>query len=245
MTEPKIIFETEEFLIINKPAGLLTHGVNHTSPPSLATWLLKRFPNLIEIGESAKSESGELVSRPGIVHRLDRDTSGVMVVAKTQATYLELKNLFRNRSVEKSYRLIVSGLIKQAEGEINLLIARSAKDPRRRVAIPVGKGGAERARPARTTYRVLETFSGFSYLEAYPKTGRTHQLRVHFKAIGHPIVGDKLYNPTGEPLPPMERLALHSYCLKLPTLKDGTQGGSYIAPLPPDFFSALALLYRV
>ncbi|MEK7552768.1 MAG: RluA family pseudouridine synthase [Patescibacteria group bacterium] len=222
---PTVIYENEHFLIIDKPSGLLTHAVEHSFRPTLADWLVERDSSLSRVGDPA---------RPGIVHRLDRDTSGMMVVAKDQPTYLWLKDAFRNRQVKKSYRLIVQGLIKKSSGIIDFPIGRSRQDPRRRVA---AAGAAGPLRQALTTYQVLATFENETYLEAYPQTGRTHQLRVHFKAIQHPLVGDQLYGGNLPESPTINRLALHAYCLELPARAG--QNRMFIAPLPLDFFSAL------
>jgi len=231
-SEPKIIYENEHLAVIDKPARWLTHGDGRTETLTIAGWFVMRYPEAKNVGEMMTLDSGGTVNRAGIVHRLDRDTSGVMVLAKNQPTYFLLKSAFANRQIKKSYRLLVSGIIKNDQGTINVPIGRSARDPRRRVVLKTG-------RAAVTNYQVLKRFELNTYLEAYPQTGRTHQLRVHFKSIQHPIIGDELY--LGQPSPLINRMALHSYCLELPIL--GSKLASlFIAPLPLDFFTALAAL---
>lgn len=233
----KIIAETENYLVINKPAGLAVHGDGFNQELTLADWLLKKYPELAEVGESLKLPDGRLVPKPGLVHRLDKDTSGVMIIAKNQKTFLFFKEQFQSHQVKKTYRAILVGELKLAEDElavINLPIGRSKKDPRRRVANAKAFG---HLREAVTEYKLVENLPGFSYVEAYPKTGRTHQLRVHFKAINHPIVCDKLY--LEKPFCPtsLARQALHALSLVINVPEGGQK--TFEAPLPIDMGSAL------
>jgi len=234
--EPEILYEDEVVVVINKPAGLTVHSDGRRAELTLADWLIGRWPALLEVGEPALLSDGREIARPGIVHRLDRDTSGVMIIAKTQESFLFLKNQFKNRQVKKIYRALVHGNFADTTSEkvIDLPIGRSKKDPRRRVASPKA---ASTLRPAETGYRVLETFPAYSYIEAKPRTGRTHQIRVHFKAIQHPIVGDGLYAP-GQPVPAgLKRQALHAYSLALKLPGGGEK--RFEAPLPADMATTL------
>lgn len=232
-SEPKIIYENEHLAVIDKPAGWLTHGDGRTDAPTITDWFALRYPAAKNVGETMTLDSGVIINRAGIVHRLDRDTSGVMVVAKNELTYLSLKSAFADRRIKKSYRLIVQGIIKNDHGAIDTPIGRSAHDPRQRTISKTGRAAA-------TDYQVLKRFDHHTYVEAYPKTGRTHQLRVHFKSIQHPIIGDALYGDDESTLL-IKRMALHSYCLELPTF-DWLAPSLFIAPLPLDFFTALAAL---
>lgn len=146
--------------------------------------LLEQFPGLIGVGEDA--------ARPGIVHRLDRDTSGVMIVARNQKAFMALKEMFQKRLVEKTYRAIVCGIPKEKTGIINLQIGRFSRDPTKR-GVVAGRNIIRGAREAVTLYRVLKTGNGMALVELKPKTGRMHQLRVHMKAIGHPVACDVKY----------------------------------------------------
>ncbi|MFA6416081.1 MAG: RluA family pseudouridine synthase [Candidatus Paceibacterota bacterium] len=237
MKDIPIIFEDSDILVLNKPAGLSVHGDGFNTEPTLADWLLKKYPALAEIGESMKDQKGIEIKKPGLVHRLDRDTSGVLLVAKNQPTFLFLKEQFKNHLASKTYRAILSGEMKGEVGQdqtISLPIGRSNRDPRQRVANIKAAGTL---REATTIYRVLKTASGYTYVEANPKTGRTHQLRVHFKALNYPILCDALYAPKLACSDMMGRQALHAFSLSI-TLPNG-ELGCFSAPLPLDFQKTL------
>lgn len=234
--EPKIIFEDDNILVLDKPAGLSVHGDGFNKEITLADWLVGRWPDIVNVGEPTV-KNGQEILRPGIVHRLDRDTSGVMVVAKNSTTFKYLKDQFKNRQVKKIYRAIVNGVFSKPEVEkvVSLPIGRSDKDARKRVA---SKKAIGKLRPAETRFKILTTTSqGYSYVEAYPKTGRTHQIRVHLKALQHPIVCDKLYTKELTCAAGLTRQALHAY--KLVISLPGGEKKEFIAPLPPDMVLAL------
>ena len=243
---PSILFENKNLLILNKPAGLVVHSDGKTVEPSLGDWILKNYPKIAGVGEPGKTPDGKIVDRPGIVHRLDRDTSGVIVVAKTQKSFEHLKNEFQTRGIQKTYNAFVWGIVKEDEGKIERPIGRSKNDFRKWSAERFARG---ELRDALTEYKVLKRheeegkadYHGrFTYIEAYPKTGRTHQIRVHFKAINHPVVGDSLYapnRPVGQDGLGFERLALHARHIEFKDVD-----GKHIeaeAPLPADFKAAL------
>ncbi|MEI6494462.1 MAG: RluA family pseudouridine synthase [bacterium] len=238
--EIEIIFEDDNILVINKPAGLSAHHDGHNKTYALTDWILENYPEIHGVGEEMVLLDGARVERPGIVHRLDRDTSGVMVIAKNQKTFEFLKMQFHDHTVQKTYRALLIGEMKDLEGgmgKIEVPIGRSRKDPRLRVAHPKATG---KQRPALTYYKILVQYAGFTYVEAYPKTGRTHQIRAHFKYLNHPVVGDQLYAP-GRPCPKgLTRQALHAYKLEL-TLPGGEKQ-EFIAELPKDIGAALATL---
>ncbi len=253
MLDPGIIFEDEHILVLNKPAGLPVHGDGLRERETLVDFLLRRHPALIEIGESLmqkKSDGREVkILRPGIVHRLDAETSGVMVVAKTERAYGFLKKVFADRLAKKRYRAFVIGLIKQNTGRIDQPIGRSRQDFRKK-SVPNLRGekksirGEERT--ATTFYSVLSRGKDFSertvsMVDFFPHTGRTHQIRVHAKAIGHPIVGDELYGGKKSfGVLGFNRMALHAHLLVLPGLFGGEV--KYEAPLPEDFLLAEKML---
>ena len=199
------------------------------------------------------------VPRPGLVHRLDKDTSGVLLVAKTQEMYIFLKRQFSSGSTElgydkrpkKVYQALVYGLVKDDQGVINRPIGRSTHNPKLRI---VGKKASSNLRDALTYYKVLERFNsskaeglnlsseGFTFLEAYPKTGRTHQVRVHLGSIGKPVVCDALYAP-GKVCPlDLGRQALHAYSIEL--MMPGGERKRFEAPLPADMVRALEELRK-
>jgi 23S rRNA pseudouridine1911/1915/1917 synthase len=234
---PSILYEDDDILAVNKPAGLLTHGDGRSSAPTLTDWLVRERPSLASVGEPMQLADGRTLARPGIVHRLDAETSGVIVVAKTPAAHAYLKRLFAAREVEKTYDAFLVGVPRERSGEIALEIGRSRSDFRRFAAGPRARG---KTREALTEYRVRETGGGFSLVEVRPKTGRTHQIRVHFASIGHPVVCDRRYAPKRPSALGLTRLALHARSLSL----EAPSGARLLieAPPPEDFERALALL---
>ncbi|MBI4117951.1 MAG: RluA family pseudouridine synthase [Parcubacteria group bacterium] len=222
-----IVYEDEYIVAVNKPAGLLVHSPSKkSSEETVVTWIEERYPEIGKVGEPFVLPDGAIINRPGIVHRLDKDTSGILLIAKTQDAYLALKKQFQEREIEKEYRAIVYGNVSKKEGVIDTPIARSKRDYRRR---KVGVDGRE----AKTLYRTLGTSEAYSYMALFPKTGRTHQLRVHLKSIEHPILCDPLYAPRRECPGEMGRLALHALGLSL-THPNGTRM-RLEAPLPEEF----------
>ena len=238
--EPAVIFEDADVLVVNKPAGLIVHSDGRTTEPSVAEWVATHYPETRAVGEPWLSPQGETIDRPGIVHRLDRATSGIMIVAKTQEAYAFLKNEFQKRLVSKEYRAFVYGHPKADRGIINAEIERVRSDPPRWSARMKGNG---MRRAALTEWEVLrrgadgETGEKVSILAARPKTGRTHQIRVHLQSINHPIVCDPLYAKGRPHLLGFERLALHAFRLSL-TLPNGASN-TFEAPLPSDFEHAM------
>ena len=232
----KIIYEDENIVAVNKPAGLIIHFDGKTQEPTLVDWILEKYPEIEDVGEPLKLSSGEIIKRPGIVHRLDRETSGVLVIAKNQKTFLHLKEQFQNREIQKSYRAFVYGEMKNDEGVIDRPIGRSKKDFRRWTSQRDIRG---KERDATTEYKVLQKRNGYSFVEINPKTGRTHQIRVHFKAINYPIICDSLYAPKRKCVLGFERLALHAYSLEF-NLLNGKKF-NLEAELPSDFKKAIIL----
>ena len=234
------IHETDDYLIISKPAGLIVHGDGRTDELSLVDWLLEKYPNIKDVGESWETDAGMTIPRPGIVHRLDRDTSGVMVVAKTQAMFDYLKQQFKDHKVKKEYLAYVYGSIKNDAGIIDAPIGKSRSNFRMWSA---SRGARGQMRNATTEYVVLDRFEDqkgnkFSYVKFLPQTGRTHQIRVHAKYLNHPLVADALY--AGKNLKKgklgFESQALHAHILTFVDLKG--EKGVYEAPLPEDFIHA-------
>ncbi len=239
-----ILYEDGDILVINKPAGLIVHSDGRTEEASVAQWVLARYPALAQVGEPWTSPQGEVIPRPGIVHRLDRDTSGVMVLAKTPEAYAFIKKQFQDHTAEKAYRAFVYGYPSSNQGTIETEIVRIRTIPPR---WGVARAGEEKKhRAARTDWRTLsrsvdpETKEKVALVEACPKTGRTHQIRVHFKHIGHPVVCDKLYSKGRPCLLGFSRQALHAFSLAI-VLPSGERR-TFEASLPLDFTAAISRL---
>ena len=224
----KIIYEDDAMLAVNKPAGMVVHPAPGHAKGTLVNALLSHCSDLSGIGG---------VERPGIVHRLDKDTSGVVLIAKNEIAHRSLAEQFKSRKIKKTYLALVRGVVKSSSGIIDTSIGRH-KINRKKMTTTMDQG-----RQAETRYKVLETLGHFTYIQLFPKTGRTHQIRVHLASIHHPILGDKLYGGiiTG-PYLKMPRQALHAYKIeiehpinKLPLV--------FEASLPPDINNYL-LAYR-
>lgn len=238
--EPSILYEDDNVLVVNKPAGLIVHYDGRNEEPSVADWILAHYPETKEVGEPWKSPQNELVIRPGIVHRLDRSTSGVLILVKNNEAHANIKSQFQARSIVKKYVAFVYGHPKEDKGTIEAEIGRT-KTPPRRWSAQFGKQGNLRA--AITDWHVIsrhedpDTKEEVAYLGIFPKTGRTHQIRVHLKAIHHPIICDHIYAPKKLCLLGFERPALHAASISF-TLPDGEKL-EVEAPLPSDFERAL------
>jgi len=233
--ELPIIYEDDSIVAINKPAGIMTHPDGVGKDETVSDWFAAKYPESREVGETQRLVNGTEIRRPGVVHRLDRDTSGVLVLAKTAESHAFLKAAFQEREARKTYLAFVYGVPKEPEGTIDFAIGRSRKDFRLRSAQPKAKG---RMREAITHYKVVGDIGTHSLLEIRPETGRTHQIRVHLKAIHHPVVCDPLYAPKQPCDLGTSRLALHAYQLELPQVN----GDDLLltAPLPKDLEAAIA-----
>jgi 23S rRNA pseudouridine1911/1915/1917 synthase len=218
-----IVYEDEDIVVIDKPAGLVVHPAAGHDRGTLVNALLKHVHDLGGVG-------GEV--RPGIVHRLDKETSGLMVVAKHDRALRNLQDQFKSRSVKKVYVALVEGLVQPAEGIIEAAIGRS---PNHRKKMAVIGGG----RTARTRYKSIETFHApdLTLLEAYPETCRTHQIRVHFAWLKHPLVGDATYGRR-QPLVAIERHFLHAARLTF-RLPSNNQERTFTSELPADLQAVL------
>lgn len=191
----KIEYENDDLLVIDKPAGLTTHPSPGRTTNTLINALIFYYPELSKMSDSL---------RPGIVHRLDKDTSGLIIIAKNERSRLNLVNQFKNRTVEKTYITLVNGHMTPEQGIIEAPIGRNLVDRKKMAVTAAG-------RPARSRFKVIKYFKGYSLLEVKPETGRTHQIRVHLAAVGFPVAGDAGY---GIKSPLLKRQFLHAYRIR-------------------------------
>lgn len=229
----EIIYEDKDLMVINKQPGLLIHPTLIQRRHTLANALVARYPQIMKVGENAL--------RPGIVHRLDKDTSGLMVIAKTQESFSHLKNQFLGRTIQKTYLALIEGVPQDKEGLIRFQIRPSKSNRLKKVAVKnLDTSGKRSVRTAETHYKVREAIgNAFALVEVMPKTGRTHQIRVHLSAISHPVVGDRLY---GAKNGLAKRQMLHAYKLEL-VLPSG-KIASFEAEPPEDMQSLISLLRK-
>lgn len=239
--EIPIVYEDKNLLVINKPAGLIVHPKNATdTQESVVSWLTKEYPGIENVGEPFIASGTESL-RAGIVHRLDKDTSGLLVIAKNNDSFYYLKSLFQTRKIQKHYYALVYGRPKEGHGVIDA---------------PMGRVGLKRTikldgkklidgKNAITEWSIIKHYpllaNGYSLLDVAPKTGRTHQIRVHLQSIGCPIAGDPIYGPKGWQKPAgLTRLFLHAYKLEFTT----QEGKSLVieAELPEDLQKVLSML---
>lgn len=216
MIQSKIIYEDNDVLVIDKPAGISVYSEIPLSEKTLIDYLLEKYPELKNTGTSP---------RYGIVHRLDKDTSGLILIAKTDQALFFLQKQFKTRSIEKKYTALAIGNIKEEKGKIETLLGRSPKDRMKQKVFFKEEPGSQGKREAITEYRVINRFQEYTLLEVTPKTGRQHQIRCHLAYINHPIAGDKLYGFKNQLTPAgLTHHFLHASYLKLELPFDSAQG---------------------
>ena len=235
MILPKVIYEDENLLVLDKPSGLVVHSNGKTDEYTVASFVKERNKEMIGVGENMITDDGVVIERPGMVHRLDRDTSGVMIFAKNHSTYTGLKRFFSTRKIVKEYHAFVYGNLKQKRGTITAKIGRSATHTNIFTTIsPKGK-----LRDAETEYSVMWSGEGVSLVRFFPLTGRAHQVRVHARHIGHQILKDSLYakkiSDSSKVNLGFTRLALHAKRITIPYAKKEM---TFHSPYPTDFKNA-------
>lgn len=233
----KIVAETDDYLIINKPPGLITHPTIADEPTSVASILAKKYPEIKKVGDEPNL-------RPGIVHRLDKDASGLLVVARTPEMFKQLKQQFKNREINKEYLVLVHGRVEADTGIIDFPIKRS-KNSERMAAIPSYKRGiiTNQGKQAKTEFWVEKRFTNFTLLQVKIYTGRMHQIRVHLLAYNHPVVGDQLYWQKKQSRRWDERLGrLFLHCTKLEFKNLASDTQTFISKLPSQLNNFLKIL---
>jgi len=231
----EIIFENNDLVAVNKPAGVLVHGIYDKYGPkhneeTLADFVAKKYPEILKVGDPGsymEFEGKRVNTRPGIIHRLDRETSGVIIFARNQKSFNYYKSLFKNQKVRKTYTCLVWGNVKNKRGLINKPISINNGTVRRTVR------SGRMTREALTEYEVRERYTkdnnDFTLLNVMPRTGRTHQIRVHLISINHPVYGDKLYGKRAD-IFNLGRHFLHATSLELPD--KNKKNIQIVAPLP-------------
>ncbi len=228
----KIVAVTPDYVVVEKPIGMLAHPTMAAEKNTLANFIVKKYPEIKKVGDDAM--------RPGIVHRLDKEASGLMVIARTQKMFNHLKEQFKNRTVNKEYMVLVHGQMPRDWDEINFPISRSETNDRM-AAIPEGE--AARGKEAKTEFLVEKNFINFSLVRVKIHTGRMHQIRVHLLAYNHPVVGDPLYFQKKQKKvwdEKLGRLFLHSAKLGFVDMAGETQ--EFLSPLPKELDEFLKLL---
>lgn len=225
----EILFEDENIVAINKQAGVQVHPSHNEKNNTIVNALVAKYPEIKNVHDD--SEEGKM--RPGIVHRLDKDTSGVMVIARNLKTFEELKKLFKSREISKKYIAICQGIFSEKEDVIKKPIARASSYRKQVVA---GRKTKTKIRPAETQYKVIKEYKDFSLVEAMPKTGRMHQIRLHLASIDHPVAGDLIYGSKKASVKAKRQL-LHAKELKFNLF---CKEYAFSAPIPADFKDFLA-----
>jgi 23S rRNA pseudouridine1911/1915/1917 synthase len=225
----EIVFENDDLLLVNKPAGMVVHPAAGHDAGTLVHAVLGHDPELEGIG-------GE--ERPGVVHRLDKDTSGLIVLAKNERAHRWLTDQFKDRKVEKTYLALVDGAPPTPTGRVEAPIGRDPRDRKKMAVVPLEKG-----REAVSEYKTLERFARHTLLEFHPFTGRTHQIRVHCAFLGCPIVADSVYGHR-KPTLALDRHFLHAFRLKI-TIPGESYARVFEAPLPQDLLAVLEVLRSV
>ena len=221
-----VLYEDDEIAVLDKPSGMVVHPGSGIRTGTLVHALLHRYPEIRDVGEA---------DRPGIVHRLDKETSGVIVVARTPAALVELKRQFKSREVKKVYLALVVGRPARAEGSLDWPIGRHRSHGARMSIV------TEKPRTAITEYRILRELGAFTLLEVRPLTGRTHQIRVHLAAAGHPVAGDGRYGSRRTGGTRFARLFLHAHQLSFSHPSSGSRM-TFTSPLPGGLQAVLGAL---
>ncbi len=234
----KVLYEDDRVVIIDKPAGVMVHGDGRSTEVTLSDMIAEQFPYMVGVGQDIEldhdgDEGLSSIQRPGIVHRLDRDTTGALILCKNPESFIDMKNIFKDHKIKKIYRAIVEGNVRNDTGLIDTPIARAKSDFRKKTIVDqYAQDHRGTEREAITRYKVLARSidKKYTYVEVYPMTGRTHQIRVHLRGIRHPIIGDELYSSRSGALA-ANRCMLHAYKIEF---KLRGREISVASPMPAD-----------
>ena len=230
--EIETVYQDEDLLVANKPPGIITFREGQDQGEFLVDFLVKKFPDLIKVGESP---------RYGAVHRLDKETSGIILVAKTNESFKHLQKQFKERKVFKEYTALCVGSFKDQEGTIETHIGRSPRDRRKQKVFPLYN--PKNSRLAVTKYEVLKNFENYTLIKAIPETGRKHQIRCHLAHIKHPIAGDKMYGTKNQLCPEkLDRHFLHARSIKIKNLKGEFK--EFYSEIPNDLKRVVGVLNK-
>jgi len=203
-----VIHENKDFVVLEKPAGIIVHPAESAPDTnSVVAFLLEKYPEIASVGD-------DIALRPGIVHRLDRDTSGLLIAARNQKAFEDIKDLFKDRKIEKTYIALIFGKFKKEKGVFETYIGRSNKDPRKRISLPTPKKSIK-TKKAITKYELTDYYKDakdnyYSLLKLKIETGRTHQIRSQLFSLNYPVVGDPVYKIKGSPEAKLKRTFLHA-----------------------------------
>ncbi|NQT49585.1 RluA family pseudouridine synthase [Candidatus Kuenenbacteria bacterium] len=231
--QPKIIFKNNDYIILEKPAGLLVHATDTSTETTLVDWLINKFPEIQKVSDTVSLQKDDQTYRPGIVHRLDKDVAGLMLIARNQDAFDYFKQQFKLQKINKKYTALVHGQIEQDHDTIEFEISRSSQG-KRMASHPKGSG---KGRPAFTEFDVLDRTQKTTLVEITLHSGRTNQIRVHFMALGNPIVGDMVYKVSAFDNKKTTKPLLHATKLSF-TDQQGTEQ-AFESELPSEFQAPL------
>ena len=235
--KPKILKETDDYIVLEKPSGMLVHSTSKGEEDTLVHWLVKKYPELKKIADPISLNKRDKVFRPGIVHRLDREVSGLMVIARTQTSFEDLKKQFQKKEIKKEYTALIIGHLADDRGLIDFEISR--KTSGEKMAAHPAK--SNKGKPSLTEYTTVEKFLKFTLVKINLLTGRTNQIRVHFFALGNPVAGDLLYSlKDKKPKVAIPRILLHANQLSFTDLTGEIQ--AFESELPEEFSQVISQL---
>jgi 23S rRNA pseudouridine1911/1915/1917 synthase len=235
--KPTILKETDDYIVLEKPSGMLVHSTSKNEQDTLVHWLVKKYPEIQKIADPISLNKRDKIFRPGIVHRLDREVSGLMVIARTQTSFEDLKSQFQQKYIKKEYTALVIGQLAEDKGLIDFEISRKTSGEK----MAAHPANSNKGKPSLTEYIIEEKYLKFTLVKINLLTGRTNQIRVHFFALGNPIAGDSLYCLKEKaPKVKIPRILLHANSLSFKDLNGEVQ--AFESKLPEEFNQVISQL---